>query len=210
MARDDFDSSMTLAMGGACPESSREPIPNPIRQVRLSRGMKTTLLAALLGSTVLAVPALAADDCACGEAGCTNPAACTCATGICGLHGKGMGMGPMRGGTMGERPVFDAKTVVTVKGVVKELEKHPHGPGFVGLHLKLAVGAELITVHLGPTDFVEPKLTFAAGDAVEVTGSRMMFQGEPTMLATVVKKGAKSLELRGADGLARFRAPPAR
>lgn len=109
-----------------------------------------------------------------------------------------------------ERPVFDAKSVVTIKGVVKDLEKHPHGPGFVGLHLKLAVGTELITAHLGPTDFVDPKLTFAVGDAVEVTGSRMTFKGTPTMLTTVVKKGTRSLELRGPDGTPRFRAPPSR
>lgn len=175
--------------------------------------MKTTLLAALLGSAILAVPALAADDCACGEAGCEKTA-CTCSSGMCELHrgkGKGMGMGMGMGkGMMGERPVFDAKTVVTLKGVVKELEKHPHGPGFVGLHLKVAVGEELITAHLGPTDFVDPKLTFAVGDAVEVTGSRMNFKGTPTMLTTVVKKGPKSLELRGPDGAPRFRAPPAR
>lgn len=111
---------------------------------------------------------------------------------------------------MGERPVFDAKTVVTVKGVVKELEKMPHGPGFVGLHLKLAVGEELITAHLGPIDFVESKLTFAVGDTVELTGSRITFKGAPTMLTTVVKKGTKSLELRGPDGIPRFRGPPAR
>ena len=69
-------------------------------------------------------------------------------------------------------------------------------------------GAELITVHLGPADFVEPKLTFVAGDAVEVTGSRLLFKGTPTLLTTVVKKGAASLELRGADGAPKFRAPP--
>lgn len=171
--------------------------------------MKKLLLAALLGSATIAIPALAADDCACGDAGC-SPAACTCASGLCALHG-GKGMGPMHGGMMmkqGERPVFDAKTVVTLQGTVKALEKHPHGPGFVGLHLKLSVGAEVITVHLGPTDFVEPKLTFAVGDPVEVTGSRMTFKGEPTLLATVVKKGAGTLELRGSDGAPRFRAPP--
>ena len=120
--------------------------------------------------------------------------------------GKGMG-GP---GMMGERPVFDAKSMVTIKGVVKELQRMPHGPGFVGLHLVVAAGDELLTVHLGPADFVEPKLTFAVGDAVEVTGSRLTFKGTPTLLTTVVKKGSTSLELRSADGTPKFRGPMAK
>lgn len=169
--------------------------------------MKNTLLAALLGGAFLAAPALAGDACSCegGNGNCAQTA-CTCGAGQCALHrGKGMHAGMKM--KQGARPVFDVKTVSTVKGVVKEVERHPHGPGFVGVHLKLAVGDELLTVHLGPADFVDPKLSFAAGDAVEVSGSRSVFNGEPTLLATVVKSGGKSLELRSADGVARFRAP---
>ncbi len=163
--------------------------------------MKTTLLAAILGSAVLAIPALAADECACGEAGCEQ--ACTCESGMCALH-RGGRSNPAR---MSERPVFDAKTVTTFEGVVKEVQRVPHGPQFVGLHLVMSVRGELITVHLGPADFVEPKLTFAAGDVVKAAGSRLTFKGNPTLLATVVKKGSASLELRAADGTPKFRGP---
>jgi hypothetical protein len=110
-------------------------------------------------------------------------------------------------GMMGERPVFDPATIVTISGTVKEVLRQPHGPGFVGLHLATLVNDELVTVHLGPAAFVEPRLTFAVGDTFEATGSRVMFKGAPVLLTTVVKKGAQTLELRGKDGAPKFRSP---
>jgi hypothetical protein len=176
----------------------------------------------LAGSLLLAVPALAADpaSCACGQPGaqCQQPGcACTQADGgqcpMAGQMGKGMGMGmggPHRmgpGPMMGGMAAFDAKTVETFKATVTAVERMERGPGMVGVHLRVAVGAETRVVHLGPAAYVDPKMTFAEKDEVEVTGSRVTLAGEPAVLATTVKKGGKALELRKADGAPLFRMP---
>lgn len=166
--------------------------------------MKRLLLAVALGSSLFAPVALADEACACGMAGCEH--ACTCSAGVCPLHrpGKGPGAGP-RGPGAGALPAFDAKTVTTVKGTVTAVERHAHGDGQVGVHLTVSAGAETLEVHLGPAAFVDPKLTFAKGDAVTVVGSRVTVEGAPALLATVVTRGTTSLTLRAADGTPRFR-----
>ncbi|MDI6852119.1 MAG: hypothetical protein QME75_00745 [Deltaproteobacteria bacterium] len=41
----------------------------------------------------------------------------------------------------------------------------------------------------------------AAGDRLEVTGSRITYQGNPAIIASEVKKGDKALKLRDAQGI---------
>jgi len=41
----------------------------------------------------------------------------------------------------------------------------------------------------------------AAGDKVEVTGSRIMYQGKPAIIAAEVKKSDQVLKLRDAAGI---------
>ncbi len=151
---------------------------------------------------------------ACGQAGCT------CASGICPVHGpnarwrphammgpgggRGMGRGP---GPMHAMPMFDAKTIVTVKGTVTAIDRVEHGTGFVGVHLKVKAGEETYVVHVGPSFYIDPKMTFAVGDAIEATGSKVTFQGELTLLATTVSKGGQAVEIRKPDGTPLFRGP---
>ncbi len=75
------------------------------------------------------------------------------------------------------------------------------------MHLKVKAGEETLVVHLGPADFVDPKGTFARGDEVEVTGSRIALNGVPTVLSTKVKRGALVVEPRAADGTPNFKMP---
>jgi hypothetical protein len=44
-------------------------------------------------------------------------------------------------------------------------------------------------------------MAFAPGDKVEVTGSRVTYEGQPTIIAGEVKKGAQVLKLRDAAGV---------
>ena len=61
---------------------------------------------------------------------------------------------------------------------------------------------EIIPVHLGPSWYMEKQaVTIAAGDKVEVTGSRIMYRGKPTIIAAEVKKGDQVLKLRDASGV---------
>jgi hypothetical protein len=61
---------------------------------------------------------------------------------------------------------------------------------------------ETLEVHLGPTAFLEKeKFTFAKGDQIEVTGSKVKIEGADALIAREVKKGGKTLTLRDAQGV---------
>ena len=71
-----------------------------------------------------------------------------------------------------------------------------------GVHFTLKTEKETIPVHLGPSWYMEEQaVSFAPGDKVEVTGSRITYQGQPTIIAAEVKKGGQVLKLRDAAGV---------
>lgn len=99
--------------------------------------------------------------------------------------------------------MYDPKTVEIVKGEVVSVEKFTPAKGMSsGVHLWLKTGKETISVHLGPSWYldnqdaqVEPK------DKVEITGSRLTLDGKPVLIAAEVKKGDEILKLRDGNGL---------
>jgi hypothetical protein len=157
-----------------------------------------SLAALVLPFALALLPALAvADDAA---AGCQGTA-CTCGqTGegaSCPLHHRGAKKAF-------PRPTFDANTVVTMYGTVTAVERPEHAPGLTGVHLKVLVGRQTLTVQLGPADFVDGKLAFAEKDAVQFTGSSVTWNGQPTVLATLVTRGGTTVRLREDDGTPLF------
>jgi len=147
----------------------------------------------LTAAPALAEGSLAVMDCA--------TQACTCnasGTGAqCPLHRHGKRAQPAV-------PAFDASRVTTVRGTVVNVERVDHGGVAQGVLLTLDTDAGKLAVHLGPSSFVDPKMTFAAKDVVEVRGSRVDASGTPSLLATQVKKNGQALELRKADGTPLF------
>lgn len=119
--------------------------------------------------------------------------------------GMGRGGGP-RGGRM-----YDPKTVETVSGEVRSVEQiqgrgRGRGGGGHGVHLILKTDKEEIAVHLGPSWYIDKQgLKLAAGDRIEVRGSRVTFEGKPAIIAAEVKKGGQSLQLRDDNGLPLWR-----
>lgn len=116
------------------------------------------------------------------------------------VGGRGWGgWGP--GGAYGR--MFNPATVETVSGEVVRVDRFTPGRGMgYGVHLVLKTATESLDVHLGPSWYVEQQgLTFASGDKLEVTGSRITYQGKPTIIASEVKKGDKVLKLRDARGV---------
>jgi hypothetical protein len=111
------------------------------------------------------------------------------------LAQRGMGQGAGR--------MYDPATETTVKGTVEEVKQISGargGPG--GTHLILKTDKETLEVHLGPTAFLEKeKFTFAKGDQIEVTGSKVKIGAADALLAREVKKGDKTLTLRNAQGV---------
>jgi hypothetical protein len=99
--------------------------------------------------------------------------------------------------------LWDAGTVGYLKGQVVAVEKYVPGRGGTahGLRLTMKTDSETVSVVLGPAWYIEAQqFKFEPKDTLEVKGSRMSVQGQPTMIAAEVKKGDKALKLRNETG----------
>lgn len=116
-------------------------------------------------------------------------------------RGRGQGM-----------PMYDTATEVTLAGTVERVitmdamagrdgRGRGMGMGMGGTHVMLKTDQETIEVHLGPSAFLkEQHLEIAAGDAIEVVGSRVTMHDSQAVLAREVRKQDRSWALRDADG----------
>ena len=94
-----------------------------------------------------------------------------------------------RGKLAPDAPKFDPKNQETITATVKEV-KDFHCPvsGSLGAHLELKSGDTDYEVHLAPAAYLkEFEMYIKAGDTVTVTGTKVMFEGKPAILARVVK-----------------------
>jgi hypothetical protein len=111
----------------------------------------------------------------------------------------GGGWGP--GGQYGR--MYDPKTVETVSGEVAGVQQMAPMKGMgPGVHLTLKTEKGTVDVHLGPAWYIERQdVKIAAGDKIEVKGSRITFDGKPAIIAAEVRKGDGVLVLRDANGV---------
>jgi hypothetical protein len=104
-------------------------------------------------------------------------------------------------------PKYNPSTEVTLKGTVEKVTQNASPRGWPGTHLTLKTGTETLDVHVGPSAFLtEKKFEIAAGDQLEVIGSKIKFEGADALLAREIKKGDKSLTLRNAQGIPQWSA----
>ncbi len=111
--------------------------------------------------------------------------------------GGGWGAGGPYGG------LYDSKTVETLSGEVTQVEEITplHGMG-KGVHLMLKTETETVSVHLGPLWYIERQdIALAAGDTIEVKGSRIVHGGKPAIIAAEIHKGDDVLKLRDSNGI---------
>jgi hypothetical protein len=99
--------------------------------------------------------------------------------------------------------MYDPKTVETIKGSVVGVDRVAPMKGMAaGLHVTIKTDAETISVHLGPTWYLENQdVKIQPGDLVEVKGSRVTVAGKPALIAAEVKKGDETLRLRDETGV---------
>lgn len=103
----------------------------------------------------------------------------------------------------GAAPKYNSATEVTVKGTVLEVrDRECPVSGGMGSHIVLDLGNNhTIEVHLATTKFVKSyELIFNKGDQVEVTGSKVNFEGVDTILAREVKRGDDTFVFRDKEG----------
>lgn len=99
--------------------------------------------------------------------------------------------------------MFNPRTVETITGEVVSVDKMVPMRGMsYGVHVVVKTSKETISVHLGPDWYMENQsVKLAPKDVVEITGSRITFDGKPAIIATEVKKGDAVLKLRDANGV---------
>lgn len=108
--------------------------------------------------------------------------------------------GPKTGG--GPSSLYNPDTVVTVAGIVIA-RTPPSAKGLPQLvYLTLKTETDRITVFLGPDLYVE-KLPIQINnlDRIQVTGSKISWEGKPVILAAEIKKGDQVLKLREPNGV---------
>ena len=98
---------------------------------------------------------------------------------------------------------YDPATVETRIGEVTSVEQITPVKGmYYGIHCILKTSNETISIHLGPSWYIERLDTqILPGDNIEVTGSRVTIQGQPAIIAARIKKGEEQLTLRNDDGI---------
>lgn len=118
--------------------------------------------------------------------------------------GMGRGRGS-RGWGPGNQYCLSYKpdTTVTISGEVVSVEKTvPRKGTFYGVHLMVKTAEKAISVHLGPGWYVEGQgIMFEPEDKLEITGSKVTFDGEEVIIASEVKRGDEVLKLRDGNGI---------
>ena len=99
--------------------------------------------------------------------------------------------------------LYNPSTVETISGEIMAIDKVTPVKGMsYGIHLMVKTDKETVSVQLGPDWFIERLDTkLAKGDAVEVKGSRITYDGKPAIIAAEVKKGDAVLKLRDESGI---------
>jgi len=98
--------------------------------------------------------------------------------------------------------MYDPKTMETLSGEVTSVDRITPGKGMTGgIHMNVKTDKETISVHLGPSWYIENQdVKIASKDKVEVKGARVTFAGKPAIIAAEVKKGDEVLKLRDDSG----------
>ena len=113
-----------------------------------------------------------------------------------------IGYAQKRKGQMQGMPRYDTATEVTLPGTIGKVETHTGRMGWNGTHLVVNFESETLTVHVGPSHYLSAQgFSFAAGEQIEVTGSRIKLEGDDVLIAREIKKGEQVLKLRNAQGI---------
>ena len=99
--------------------------------------------------------------------------------------------------------MYDVRTVETIAGEVTRVDEFVPIQGvYPGIHITLATDSESVSVHLAPAWFLENQdEAIVVGDAVIVTGSRILYQGAPAIIAASVQRDDQLLQLRDPRGV---------
>lgn len=122
-------------------------------------------------------------------------------------HGPmmGPGHGPMGGWEPGSNymGMYNLNTVETIRGTVDRMNTFTPMRGMShGRQLWVRTGNGTVSVHLGPSWYLDRQgFQVSPDDEVTVTGSRINFTGQSTLIAAEVRHGNQTLTLRDTNGI---------
>ncbi len=98
--------------------------------------------------------------------------------------------------------MYNPSTVETIKGEVVSVDKISPIKGMSsGIHLMLKTNKGTVSIHLGPAWYFEShNYVIKVKNKIEITGSRITYDGKPVVIAAEVKKGNKIIKLRDENG----------
>jgi len=102
---------------------------------------------------------------------------------------------------------YDTNTVETIKGEVVEITYNPSkkNAAMMGVHMTVKTESDTLPVHLGPVWYIEQQESINKGDQIEVTGSRITYNGNPALIAATIKRNQMTLRLRDQNGFPNWR-----
>ena len=100
--------------------------------------------------------------------------------------------------------MYDISTVATISGTVISVERLMPAKRMrrgYGIHALVYTGKDTLSIHLGPSWYLDKQdVKIKSGDQVEVTGSKIIYNNKPALVAAIVKKGSDVLMLRDDKG----------
>ena len=98
-------------------------------------------------------------------------------------------------------PKYDLQSETQIKGTIEELKFPEKGKEKESAHLILKNTDTTIDVTLCPKSFLDDMgVSYAKGDEISLTGSKISLDGSSVLLAREVSKGGDKLVLRDAKG----------
>lgn len=98
-------------------------------------------------------------------------------------------------------PKYDPATEMKFKGTVEELKLPPKGSEKDVAHLTIKAGTDTFDIYLCPKAFMDDMgVSFAKGDELALTGSKVKHGEAEEILAREVVKGTDTLVLRDEKG----------
>jgi len=99
--------------------------------------------------------------------------------------------------------LYNPQTVETVSGMVISISHGTAGEGLPApVYLTLKTDQGKLTVLAGPRRFLERQpLKIADLDRIQVTGSRVVVEGKPALIAAEIRKGEQVIKLRDDQGI---------
>jgi len=98
-------------------------------------------------------------------------------------------------------PQYDPDKVVTVTAIVTDVREVPKGDPLEGINLTVKVNGETIRAYVAPVAFVKLfSVTFKKNDVLEITGSKVRFEGSDLILTRELTRFQTDMILRDQSG----------